>query len=331
VALIADGLNVQVACDLAGVSQATHYRRMNPPALSAAPIPQKDRVQPATLTTEETGRIVGFLVDEENADLSVNEVFFRCWEDGIHIASLSAWQRIARARNLTGDRRRLATHKPRAIPVLCASRPNMVWSWDITTLPSIDRGRSFKLFVILDVFSRYVVGWRIEDTENGPFAVEMLTDTIVSEGAIPEVLHADRGSPMTSDVLTAALANFDIVQSHSRPRVSNDNPFSEAQFKTCKYSLDYPRRFRDIEHARQWVAEFMHRYNHQNHHSGIGYYTPMSVHDGSWIIEQNLRQDILDAAFAANPARYARRPHAPTVHAESWINYPTQTETQTAA
>jgi hypothetical protein len=125
VALIADGLNVQVACDLAGVSQATHYRRMNPPALGAAPIPQKDRVQPATLTTEETGRIVGFLVDEENADLSVNEVFFRCWEDGIHIASLSAWQRIARARNLTGDRRRLATHKPRAIPVLCASRPNV--------------------------------------------------------------------------------------------------------------------------------------------------------------------------------------------------------------
>lgn len=324
-------MNVEAACEIAGVSQATHYRRVKPPVPVRAPIPQKERVQPATLTAEETERILGFLIDEEHAELSVTEIFYRCLEKGVHIASMSSWQRIARSRHLTGERRRLATHKPKAIPVLCASRPNHVWSWDITTLPSIDRGRAFKLFVILDVFSRYVVGWRIEETETGPFAVEMLTDTIVSEAAIPEVLHADRGSPMTSEVLTTALANFDIIQSHSRPRVSNDNPFSEAQFKTCKYSLDYPRRFRNLAHAREWVAEFMHRYNHQNHHSGIGHYTPMSVHDGSWTIEHAHRQDILDTAYAANPARYARRPLAETVQTETWINYPTETETQTAA
>lgn len=325
-------MNVEAACHVAGVAQATHYRRMNPTIASREPIAHKDRVQPATLTLVETEQIVGFLVDEANADLSVTETYYRQAAEGIHIASLSSWQRIARSRKLTGDRRHLATHKPKTIPILCASQPNQVWSWDITTLPSVDRGRGFKLFVILDVFSRYVVGWRIEETENGPFAVEMLTDTIVSEAAIPEVLHADRGSPMTSDVLTTALVNYKIIQSHSRPRVSNDNPFSEAQFKTCKYSLDYPKRFRDIEHARAWVAEFMHRYNHENHHSGIGYYTPVSVHDGSWVIEQANRQDILDAAFAANPARYARRPLAEVIKPESWINYPHPTEaTQTAA
>lgn len=310
------------ACALMGVSRATWYRRLNPPQLMTEPIPQRDRDQPATLTHLERARIEAYLMDEDYADFSVSQVFYRLLDEGIYIASESSWHRIARARKLTGDRRRQATHQPKAIPELCATRPNQVWSWDITVLRSVDRGRNFKLYVILDVFSRYVVGWRLEEAENAPFAVEMLENTIASEHAAPEVLHADRGSPMTSDLMTKTLIDNKIAQSHSRPRVSNDNPFSESQFKTMKYDLDYPGKFDNIEHAREWVTRFIEAYNTQHRHSGIGYYTPESVHDGTWTVFQNRRQQALDDVWKRHPHRHRRRPQAPVVHTESWINNP---------
>ena len=307
-----------------GVSRPTWYRRRTPPPSRAAPVPQKERAQPAALTGQERARIEAFLTDEQYADLSVSQVFYRALDQGVYVASESSWHRVARAKKLNGDRRVMATHKPAVIPELCASRPNQVWSWDITVLRSVDRGRNFRLYVILDVFSRYVVGWRLEPGEGTLEAIDMITGALSREQAKPEVLHADRGSVMTSTGMSEYLAGLGIIQSHSRPRVSNDNPFSEAQFKTMKYDLDYPRQFTDIEHAREWTTGFINAYNTEHRHSGIGYYTPESVHDGTWPVFQKRRQAALDAAWAAHPHRHHQRPRAHTVHAESWINNPTK-------
>lgn len=310
------------ACQVMGVSRPTWYRHRAPRAGKAAPVPQKERVQPATLTGQERARIEAFLTDEASADLSVSQVFYRTLDQGVYIASESSWHRVARARRLNGDRRVRTTHKPSVIPELCASRPNQVWSWDITVLRSVDRGRNFRLYVILDVFSRYVVGWRLEHGEGTLEALEMITGALSKEHAKPEVLHADRGSVMTSTDMGKYLAKLGIIQSHSRPRVSNDNPFSESQFKTLKYDLDYPRHFTDIEHARDWTSRFIHTYNTQHRHSGIGYYTPESVHEGTWHECQERRQTTLDTAWAAHPHRHHQRPRAHTIRAESWINDP---------
>lgn len=319
------------ACQVMGVSRPTWYRHRAPRPVKPAPVPQKERVQPTTLTDQERARIESFLIDEKSADLSVSQVFYRTLDRGIYVASESSWHRVARARKLNGDRRVMATHKPSVIPELCASRPDQVWSWDITVLRSVDRGRNFRLYVILDVFSRYVVGWRLEPSEGTLEAIDMITDALSREHAKPEVLHADRGSVMTSIDMGKHLARLGIIQSHSRPRVSNDNPFSESQFKTMKYDLDYPRHFTDIEHARDWTTRFIHTYNTEHRHSGIGYYTPESVHEGTWTECQKRRQTLLDAAWAANPHRHHRRPRAHTVHAESWINDPKKRTTEPAS
>jgi putative transposase len=292
----------------------------------ASPISQRDRVQPATLTADEREAILAFLRDEQFADLSVSQVFYRLFDEGIHVASESSWHRVARSRNLTGDRRRQATHPAKVIPELCATRPNQVWSWDITMLKSVDRGRTFKLYLILDVFSRYVVGWRVEDNERSELAVEMLTEAI-DLYATPEIFHADRGSSMTSDAMATALQDRGIIRSHSRPHVSNDNPFSESQFKTMKYDLDYPEQFDSIEHARSWVTAFITSYNTRHRHSGIGHYTPESVHDGTWTVFRNRRQHALDTAHEQHPARYARRPQAEVIDIASWINNPDKRNT----
>ena len=306
-----------------GVARATHYRRRNPPAGKPDPIPQKHRIQPAALDMAERAAIVARLSREDLGHLAVAQVFFRTLDEGCWIGSLSSWYRIARQQRFSGDRRRQATHPAKAIPVLCATRPNQVWSWDITTLASIDRGRNFKLYVILDVYSRFVVAWRLDDREDGEFAVAMFAQAI-TDHAVPEVLHADRGSVMTGEAMTRVLADHHVIQSHSRPHVSNDNPFSEAQFKTVKYDLAYPIRFPDIEAARAWVAAFIDYYNREHRHSGIGYYTPASVHYGTWTAIRDARQATLDRVHAQHPERFTRAPKATTIATETWINQPEQ-------
>ncbi len=315
-------MTVGAACRLMGVSRATWYRRQHPALQVAEPIPQRQRHQPAALSQEEREQILAFLAEDRFEDLSVSQVFYRLLDEGTYIASESTWHRIARANQLTGDRRAQASHPPSAIPVLVATRPNQVWSWDITSLRSVDRGCSYKAYVILDVFSRYVVGWRVEAAEDGLLAVDMLDQALTAQQANLEVLHADRGGPMTGEAMTTTLSALGIIQSHSRPHVSNDNPFSEAQFKTAKYDLDYPSKFTSLEHARNWWGEFIEAYNSQHRHSGIGHYTPESVHDGTWTVFRNRRQRALDAAWERHPERHRRRPLAQVVELESWINKP---------
>ena len=306
-----------------GVSRPTWYRRLNPPARVAEPIPQRERHQPAALGAEERARILAYLADQEFANLSVSQVFYRLLDEGVYVASETTWHRIARANELTGDRRQQKSHPSAAIPELQATRPNQVWSWDITNLRSVNRRCSYKAYVILDVFSRYIVGCRVERVEDGQLAAQLLEDAVAAQHADHlEVLHSDRGGPMIGADMTAALAEMGITKSHSRPRVSNDNPFSEAAFKTIKYDIDYPVRFDNLEHARAWIGAYVEAYNSQHRHSGIGHYTPESVHDGTWVVFHRRRQQALDAAWKAHPERHRRRPLAPVIALETWINKP---------
>ena len=179
------------------------------------------------------------------------------------------------------ERRRQATHRPRTIPELVAEAPNAVWSWDITKLAGPARGIRYHCYVVLDIFSRYVLGWRIEAVEDGHLAADLVTDIITTQGTPPGWLHADGGPAMTSKPLSSLLADLDVTRSHNRPRTSNDNPYSEAQFKTMKYTPDYPARFSSLGHARAWMEAFMTWYNHEHRHSRIGLHTPASVHYGT--------------------------------------------------
>lgn len=305
-----------------GISRATHYRRVNPPARVSEPVPQAQRDQPAALSEQERAQIVAILVDEANADFSVRQLYYRTLDAGLHLGSERTWYRIAAAEGLSGDRRRQATHPPKVIPVLRADGPNQVWSWDITMLPGPTKGCNYRLYQILDVYSRYVIAWRLEHHEQAELAAHMLTQALEREQAQLQVLHADNGPSMTSDAMKQALASHGITESHSRPQVSNDNPFSESQFKTMKYQLNYPGHFTSIDTAREWVSAYINEYNNNHRHSGIGHYTPDSVHHHTWTHTHAARQALLDADYQAHPHRYRRPPQATKPNPETWINKP---------
>ena len=205
-----------------------------------------------------------------------------------------------------------------------ADGPNQVWSWDITKLKGPARGVFYLLYVIIDIFSRKVIWWDIWPTETGALAKEFIERAIEENGGIrPGAVHADRGTSMTSNTVAGLLATLGIDQSHSRPHVSNDNPYSEAQFKTLKYCPAFPRRFGSIEDSRVFCAQFFHYYNNEHRHSGIAMHTPASVHDGTAVKIHAQRIATLNAAFLARPERFrGRRPYPPPLPARAWINQP---------
>ena len=208
-----------------------------------------------------------------------------------------------------------------------ATGPNQVWSWDITKLAGPHKWTWFQLYVILDVYSRYVVGWLVAPRESARLAEELIADAIY-EHQVPAgqlTLHADRGSSMTSKTVTQLLADLGVLQSHSRPHQSNDNPYSEAQFKTLKYSPTFPKRFTGIDHARAFFDQFFDHYNHHHRHSGIGLHTPADVHHGRAPTIRAQRQTVLDAAYTARPERFRRPPTAPRIPETTWINPPQET------
>jgi putative transposase len=208
-----------------------------------------------------------------------------------------------------------------------------VWSWDITKLKGPRRGEYYDLYVVLDIFSRYVVAWRVESAESGEAAKELIEGAVATEGITPGTLaiHADRGSSMTSRPVSELLGFLGIARSHSRPHVSNDNPYSEAQFKTLKYCPAFPERFGSIADARGFCARFFGYYNHEHRHSGIGLHTPASVHYGTATEVRAARTATLQAAYAANPARFGHRPpHPPTLPTVAWINEPTEEVAQSS-
>jgi putative transposase len=235
--------------------------------------------------------------------------------------------RLLRAQHQVRERRAQARRPALVKPELMATGPNQVWSWDITKLRGPHKWSWFQLYVILDVHSRYVVGWLVAPRESARLAEELIADTIYQQ-QIPAqqlALHADRGSSMTSKTVTQLLADLGVQQSHSRPHQSNDNPYSEANFKTLKYSPTFPKRFTSIDHARTFCHGFFQHYNHQHRHSGIGLHTPADVHYGRAEQVRTQRQIILDAAYTARPERFRRPPNAPRIPQATWINQPQET------
>lgn len=316
-------IGVSDACRTLGISRATWYRRR---ARGEHEIvaPSRSSSHPRRLTDEERAGVRAVLYSNEFIDRAPREIYAILLERGEYLCSVRTMYRILAEQNAVRERRRQRTHPENAVPRCCAEAPNQLWSWDITKLPG--PGRSlFNLYVVLDVFSRYVVTWLVARRESSLLATRLIEQAIITAGidAGQLILHADRGSPMTADSLAHMLARLRVERSHSRPRVSNDNPFSEAQFKTMKYCPDYPGRFIDIDAGRAWCTSFFQWYNHDHRHEGIGLFTPADVYSGRHVEIDRVRQGALDAAYSAHPHRFVTgRPKSPTVPDEVWINQP---------
>ncbi|MGH8829536.1 MAG: IS3 family transposase [Polaromonas sp.] len=320
-------LGTRAACAAVGRPRATHYRRRRPKRAATAVVVTKPRPRPRNaLRVEENDAVLAELRSERFVDLSPAQVFHVLLDEGIYLASVSTMYRLLRQEGEMGERRRQATHPPRVRPELVARRPNAVWSWDITKLKGARKGEYYDLYVVLDIFSRYVVAWCVAPTESGELAKELIADALVRQGIEPGTLtiHADRGSSMTSHSVAELLAFLGVGRTHSRPHVSNDNPFSEAQFKTLKYCPAFPERFGSIADARAFCTAFFAHYCHEHRHSGISYHTPASVHYGTAEEVRAKRAETLTAAYAANPARFRhRRPELAKLPTVAWINEPT--------
>lgn len=307
---------------LVGIAKSSWHYLHHPRPAKSDPVAHNQRTTPAWLTGAEQDQIVAQLAREDLAHLSVGEAFAVVLDEGTYIASRSSWYRIAAAHKLSGDRRRLATHPPRAVPEQVAYQVGDLWSWDITKLPTPVRGQFYEFYVVLDVFSRYVVGWRVEHHETDALAKDMFETAFTRHQMRPTVVHSDGGPSMTSSTIKELFADLGIEASKNRPRVSNDNPYSEAWFKTAKYAPAYPDVFHNLTDARAWAWAFVDWYNREHRHSGIAWHTPQSVFDSTWIDVQTARQRTLDTAWASSPARFTTRPISPSPPIEVWINDP---------
>ena len=290
----------------------------NAPALRAP--------HPAALSADERFEILELLCSKRFVDLSAHQVFMTLLDEGAYYCSVRSMYRLLEEHGLCGDRRRGAHQHPGyyAVPVVQASRPNEAWSWDITKLRGPAKGVLYYLYTILDIYSRKVIAWTIAERESVNVAHHLIQQAIGREGVERDqlTLHADRGGPMIAGDIADLLNGLGVSKSHSRPRVSNDNPYSEAQFKTLKYRPDYPARFESLEAARAWCRAFFSWYNHTHYHSSIAYLRPADLHAGRHpqILEQ--RQATLDQARERHPQRFRTRPRAKTPPKRAWINQP---------
>lgn len=315
--------SIKRACALLGASRATRYRRRQPPRLGPRPARP---TPPNALTAPERQHILTVLRSPRYCDLAPAQVWARLLDEGIFLCSISTMYRLLAVAGETRERRRQRTHPAKKKPELIARRPNQVWSWDITKLQGPQRGVYYELFVIIDIFSRHVVGWMAAPAETGELAKAFIAETLASQRIEADQLslHADRGTSMTSKPVAQLLVDLGVARSHSRPHVSNDNPYSEAQFKTLKYCPAFPGRFGSIQDARAFCEQFFEHYNHVHRHAGIGLHTPASVHYDTATEIRAQRTATLDAAYAADPARFRhRRPLAPALPTVAWINEPT--------
>jgi len=258
-------------------------------------------------------------------DLSPREVYATLLDEGVYLGSVSTFYRVLRADGEVRERRRIATHPAHVKPELVATKPNEVWSWDITKLHGPAKWTYYYLYVILDVYSRYVVGWMVASRESAELAKRLIDHSVKTQGVEPDqlTLHADRGSSMASKPVAMLLADLGVTKSHSRPHVSNDNPYSEAQFKTLKYRPDFPDQFTSIEQARAFLNDFFGWYNEAHRHVGIALMTPAAVHYGEADAIADRRADVMRDAFHAHPERFINGP--PRVQrpaAAAFINQP---------
>ena len=312
-------MNTSAACRLTGRSRATHYRRLNPPE----PRERAPRPAPASaLTPDEREHVLALMNRPQYVDLPPAQIWARELDEGRYWCSERTMYRILEAAGQTGERRRQAVHPAKTVPQLVATAPCQVLTWDITKLKGPNKGEWYHLYVIIDIFSRYICGWTVERAESADRAEELIRETIERNGIVPETVHADRGTSMTSKKVSQLLLDLGVTRSHSRPKVSNDNPYSEANFKTIKYCGDYPDSFNSLAEARDWCEGFITYYNHEHRHSGIGLHTPASVHFDTAHLVREQRAATLAEAYDRHPERFARRPQPPEIPEQVWINEP---------
>lgn len=310
-------------CKALEVPRATVYRAW---AREQAPRTPAPRPTPArALRTDERQAVLDILHAERFVDQPPHEVFATLLDEGIYVCSVRTMYRVLDAHKEVRERRNQAQHPVYTKPELLATRPNELWSWDITKLLGPVKWTYFYLYVILDVFSRYAVGWMVAHQETAALAKRFIEETCRKQLIAPEqlTLHADRGSSMKSKPVALLLSDLGVTKTHSRPHISDDNPFSESQFKTLKYRPEFPKRFGCIEDARAFCVDFFRWYNTEHHHSGIGFLTPDSVHYGRASEMIAARQQVLDLAHQRHPERFIQKPpKAPELPEAVWINPP---------
>lgn len=314
------------ACRVLGKSRSTLHRSRHPKP-PVAEKPRKEFRHPAELAPEEKERVLKELDSPRFADKSVAQAFTILLDEGCYLCSQASMHRLLRERGTAGDRRGHASHPARKKPELLAAGPSEIWSWDITKLKGPGRGDWYMLYAIIDIYSRKVIHWEIWPTETGTLAREFIEHAIAANGGVrPKAVHADRGTSMTSNTVSGLYAKLNITQSHSRPHVSNDNPYSESAFKTLKYCPAFPGEFGSIQDANSFCEAFFTYYNNEHRHSGIAMHTPASVHDGTWEQVQDRRAATLQAAYQAHPERFRGRcPQPKTLPDKVWINEPPAT------
>lgn len=325
--LVAAKVPARQASALTGISRASMHRAGQAAArgtsgqkhLAVRPVPVNK------LSEAERRVILEVLNSDRFVDQAPQQVYATLLSEGRYIGSVSSMYRVLRQNQQVTERRRQARHPARKVPELVARRPGEVVSWDITKLAGPAKGTYYDAYVMLDIYSRYIVGCEVHAHESGVMA-EQFMKSIFGIHGIPKVVHADRGPAMTSKPVTALLSDLDVLKSHSRPKVSNDNPYSESVFKTLKYLPVFPERFGSLQHARTFMEQFVQAYNHRHRHSGIGFHTPADVHYGLTTEVDQARLQALEAAWQAHPERFShtRLPKALQLPETAWINEPQQ-------
>jgi putative transposase len=327
---LAPQVGVAPACAALGVSRATFYRRQRPVSER-----QQPRATPArALAENEREQVLDVLASPRFVDRSPGEVVATLLDEGEYLCSERTMYRILAASAPVRERRNQLEHPRYEKPQLVATAPNQVWSWDITKLLGPKKWSYFYLYVLLDIFSRYVVGWMVAERESSALAARLIEQTCLKQGVEPEVLtlHSDRGAPMTSKCTAQLLADLGITRSLSRPQVCDDNPFSEAQFKTLKYHPGFPGRFQGIDEASGYCRSFFPWYNTEHRHGGLSMLTPHDVHHGHAKAVLEHRQRTLEAAWRRHPERFVRgQPSAGALPEAVWINPPSSTTTGSIA
>ena len=323
---LAPSLGLSRACQVLGVPRSRLYRaRQAEPEPSAVPMPRPPSGR--ALDAAERTQVRELLNSERFVDWAPREVYATLLDEGAYHCSWRTMYRILAAHAEVRERRDQARHPSYTKPELLATAPNQLWSWDITKLRGPSQYAYFYLYVMLDVFSRSVVGWMIAERETAELAEPFIAATCAKQGIERGQLtiHADRGSAMTSKPVAQLMADLGVTKTHSRPHVSNDNPFSEAQFKTLKYRPDYPDRFGGVADARGWGEAFFAWYNEQHHHTALALLTPSDVHYRRAEAVRQERQRVLEGAYAAHPERFVRgMPTVPEVPKAVWINPPSR-------
>jgi putative transposase len=315
---LSEKMGLKDACAALGVPRSSLYRAEKPRSTSA-------RISPRALSTEERERVRDTLNSPRFQDLAPREVYATLLDEDQYFCSWRSMYRILDENDEVRERRDQLRHPNYVKPELLATAPNQLLSWDITKLLGPTKWTYFYLYVIMDVFSRYVVGWMIAECESATLAEELIAQTCARQGIERGqlTLHADRGSAMTSKTVAMLLADLGVTKTHSRPHVSNDNPYSEAQFKTLKYHHDYPARFGCKQDARAWATTFFNWYNNEHHHTGIALLTPADVHFNRAQTILQKRQAVLQAAYEKTPERFVRGLSSPAQLPDAvWINPP---------